>query len=174
MANTYTLINSSTVGSGGVSTFSFSSIPSTYTDLKFVMSARQSTASIAADVTVVFNGASANNSNKYLYGDGTSANSGTNGYTPSLNYISIGVGNNATANTFSNVEMYVPNYAGSNNKSFSVDSVGESNQSTSVFQIMIAGLWSSSSAINQITVAPATAVNFLQYTTFYLYGISKS
>lgn len=174
MPNTYTLIASSTVGAGGVSTFSFNSIPSTYTDLKFVMSARQATAAIAADVTVVFNGASSNNSNKYLLGDSVNASAGTNGYTPSLNYISIGVGNNATANTFSNVEMYIPNYASSNNKSFNVDSVGESNSSTSVFQLMVAGLWSSTSAINQITVAPATAVNFLQYTTFYLYGIKNS
>ena len=174
MANTYTLIASNTVGSGGVSTFSFSSIPSTYTDLKFVMSARQATAAVAADVTVQFNATASGNSNIYMYSQGGSVGSAANGYTPSLNYIAIGVGNNATANTFGNVEMYIPNYASSNYKSFSADGVGESNQTTGVFTLTVAGLWSSTSAINQITVAPATAVNFLQYTTFYLYGIKNS
>ena len=33
MANTYVLISSSTVGSGGAASIDFSSIPATYTDL---------------------------------------------------------------------------------------------------------------------------------------------
>jgi len=153
----------------------FNNIPqSGYTDLKFVMSARQSTAAVAADVLVTFNGSTSSNSNRYLYGDSASAGSGSNGYTPSSNYIAIGVGNNATANTFGSVEMYIPNYLSSNNKSFSVDSVGESNATSSVFQFMLAGLWSSSAAINQITVTPASSQSFLQYSTFSLYGLAAT
>lgn len=173
MPNTYTLI-SSYVATGSVSSITFSSIPSIYTDLCLKLSARQSNAAIANDVTIQFNATASGNSNKYLYGDSANPGTGTNGYTPSLNYISIGVGNNATANTFGNVEVYLPNYSNSNYKSFSVDSVGESNNSTSVFQLMVAGLWSSTSAINQITMAAASSANFLQYSTAYLYGIKKS
>jgi len=40
MANTYTLIASSTVGSGGAATVSFSSITATYTDLCLLASVR--------------------------------------------------------------------------------------------------------------------------------------
>jgi hypothetical protein len=151
----------------------FSNIPQTgYTDLKVAFSARQSTAAIAGDVTIQFNGSSASNSNKYVYGDGVNNGTGTDGYTPSLNYASIGVGNSATANTHSNVEIYIPNYTTSDYKSFNAHSVGESNSSSSVFQLMVAGLWSSASAINQITLAPVSSQSFLQYSTFSLYGLA--
>lgn len=157
------------------STVTFANIPqSGYTDLKLVMSARQSTASIAGDVTIQFNNSSSSNSNKYVYGDGANTGTGTNGYTPSLNYASIGVGNTATANTHSNVEVYIPNYTSSDYKSFNAHSVGESNSSSSVFQLLVAGLWSSASAINQITLAPVSSQSFLQYSTFSLYGLAAS
>ena len=173
MAN-YVLLETISLSSNTASV-TFDNIPqSGYTDLKFVMSARQSTAAVAADVLVTFNGSTANHSNRYLLGDSASASSGFNGYTPSSNYIAIGVGNNATANTFGNVEMYIPNYLSSNNKSFSVDSVSESNGTSSVFQLMLAGLWSSSAAINQITVTPASSQSFLQYSTFSLYGLAAT
>ena len=173
MANTFELISAYTA-STSVSSISFTSIPSTYTDLVLKLSARQSTAAIANDVTVQFNATASGNSNRYIYGDSASAGSGNAGYTPSLNYISIGVGNNATANTFGNVEVYLPNYASSNYKSFSADSVGESNGTSSVFQLMVAGLWSSTSAINQITITAASSANFLQYSTAYLYGVKNA
>jgi hypothetical protein len=155
------------------SSVTFANIPQTgYTDLKLVASARQSTASIAADVTVQFNGTAANNFNRFIYGDSASAGSGTDGYGPSRNYFSIGVANTATANTFSNVEMYIPNYTSSNNKSFTVESVGENNGTSSVFQLMVAGLWSNSAAINQITLTPVLLESFLANSTFSLYGVA--
>ena len=77
-----------------------------------------------------------------------------------------------TANTFSNFSTYIPNYAGSNNKSYSVDGVTENN-ATASYQIMYAGLWSNTAAINQITLVPDT-LNFVQYTTATLYGIKNS
>jgi hypothetical protein len=155
------------------SSVTFANIPQTgYTDLKLVASARQSTAAIAADVTVQFNGTAANNFNRFIYGDSASAGSGTDGYGPSRNYFSIGVANTATANTFSNVEMYIPNYTSSNNKSFTVESVGENNGTSSVFQLMVAGLWSNSAAINQITLTPVLLESFLANSTFSLYGVA--
>ena len=55
MANTYTLIASNTVGSGGAASISFSSIPSTYTDLLVKISTRDNTGSFN-DMLLTFNG----------------------------------------------------------------------------------------------------------------------
>jgi len=74
-----------------------------------------------------------------------------------------------TASTFASGEMYIPNYAGSNSKSFSADSVQETNASLA-YSYLIAGLWSDSSAINSIALTPLTG-NFAQHSTATLYGI---
>ena len=58
MANTYTLIASQTVGSGGASAINFGSIPNTYTDLLVKVSARMSSANGSAGIT--FNGTNTN------------------------------------------------------------------------------------------------------------------
>jgi hypothetical protein len=42
MANTFELITSSTVGSGGAASITFTAIPQTYTDLKILYSTRNS------------------------------------------------------------------------------------------------------------------------------------
>jgi hypothetical protein len=48
MANTYTLISSVTVGSGGAANIEFTSIPQTYTDLLYKISGRLSVDSASA------------------------------------------------------------------------------------------------------------------------------
>jgi len=166
MANpTMTLIASNTVGSGGVSSVTFSSIPATYTDLVVKVSARNTTATL--DCYINFNGSSSNLSRKVLYGNGSSATSGSgsDGYVIWLSQSSD------TANTFGNAEIYIPNYTSSNYKSFSADSVSENN-GTTAYQFLDAGLWSSSSAITSFTLYSGS--NFAQYSTFYLYGINNS
>ena len=55
MANTYVLIASSTIGSGGGSSFDFTSIPSTYTDLLVKYSCRQNTSTGNGDMLLQFN-----------------------------------------------------------------------------------------------------------------------
>jgi hypothetical protein len=82
-------------------------------------------------------------------------------------------GASATSSTFGNGELYIPNYAGSTNKSYSADSVAETN-ATATFMYLTAGLWSNTAAINSITMTPQGGSNFVQYTTATLYGISKS
>ena len=163
MANpTMTLIASNTVGSGGASSVTFSSIPSTYTDLKVVYSAKLNVSSIG--IVISMNG-SPSYSAKVLEGSGSSAYS----------YNSTTLAGYATYNSwvaFSNGEMYFPNYTSSNYKSVSADSVTENNGSLSV-QGLFAGLFSTTSAITSLTFTPDLG-SFVQYSTFYLYGISSS
>ena len=167
MPNTFTKIASVSVGSGGAASMAFSSIPSTYTDLVIKYTARAATGAVQY-VDIALNGSSASFTTRGLEGDGATAYSYT-----STNKAGVFAASTYTASTFANNEIYIPNYAGSTNKSYSVDSVTENNATTS-FAAMLAGLWSNTAAITSITLTLATAANFAQYSTATLYGISKS
>ena len=168
MANTFELISSVNVGLLGATDIAFSSIPATYTDLCLVVSARTSSISVQGFLTAAFNGSTANFSIRGLYGFG----SGTGSFTTPSNFVGEVVGDTATASTFSNMSIYIPNYAGSVNKSYSVDSVAENN-ATFAQMGLTAGLWSQTAAITSITLTP-NAGNFKQYTTAYLYGVKNA
>jgi len=168
MATTYTLISSVTVGSGGAASMSFSTIPQTYTDLKLVWTGRSSSGGNNYDVpNVTINNQSAA-TNRYLLGTGSAASSSTDG---SNVYGGVIVGSGATASTFSNCEIYFPNYTSTTNKSVLIDSVSENN-STPALTLFIAGLFTTSTAINTITISGS--VNFAEYSSAYLYGISNA
>jgi hypothetical protein len=169
MANpTMTLISSNTVGSGGISSVTFSSIPATYTDLVVKASLRTDNASNLTGL-ITFNGSSSSFSFRQLEGNGASVAS----YNGTTNATNTENGTGTTASTFSSFEFYIPNYAGSTNKSFSVDSVTENN-ATTAYQDLSANLWSNTAAITSISLAPGSTANFVQYSTFYLYGIKNS
>lgn len=168
MATSTTLIANYTVGAGGAANIDFSSIPGTYTDLCLKLSARNSGAQYYGEV--YFNGTNTSYSRKMLYGDGTSAGSlsAANDLTlvtnPSTSY---------TANTFGNFEIYIPNYSGSNNKSYYIDAIIENN-ATTAYSVMYAALWSNTAAITRITLVPNSPDSFSQYSTASLYGIKNS
>jgi hypothetical protein len=169
MANTYTLIASSTVGSGGASYVEFTSIPATYTDLKLVLSLRGDQTGTYASSFISFNGSSTGFTNKFIYGDGATAGS----YGGSTNQSADQNGDTTTSNTFASTEIYIPNYTSSNFKSVSIDGVTENNATTAYAELG-ALLWSNSAAITSIRISPNATKNWVQYSTAYLYGISSS
>lgn len=167
MPNTFSLIASSTVGSGGAASIDFSSIPSTYTDLLIKISLRGDRAVEIDDQLIVKpNNSSASLTYVHVRGNGATATSGTvnRTYVPAAG---------ATASTFGNGEIYIPNYAGSTNKSFYVDTVAENNGTTG-YDSMQAFLWSNTAAINQVVIAPVSGTGFVQYSTAYLYGVKNA
>jgi hypothetical protein len=167
---TYTLISSVTVGSGGAANIDFTSIPATYTDLALHLFIRDTRATVVdSEAYIKFNNNTSNYSYRNIYGSGISAGSSNSASYPPINITSAG----ATTNTFASGFVYIPNYAGNTNKSLSIDSAAESNVASGVYMYLTAGLWSNTSAINQITLTPYTG-NFVQYSTAYLYGISSS
>jgi hypothetical protein len=168
MATTYTLISSVTVGSGGAATIGFTSIPSTYTDLVLKTSLRTDRALEIDAILFTLNASTSNFTGRRLFGDGSSATSDT-----VTRIILIANAATSTSSTFSNNEIYIPNYAGSTNKSYSVDGVAENN-ATFARADLTAGLWSDTSAITSITLTPNIGPNFIQYSTAYLYGISNA
>ena len=167
MANTFIKIETQTVGSGGVASVTFSSIPATYTDLKLVLSTRDARALTVSDIFVTFNGSGGTYSGRYVYGNGTSAVS-----TTTTDGMAWGTGASNTASVFGNSEVYIPNYTSANAKSYSSDSTSETN-ATDGYVLLLAGLWTGTDAITSILLTPFTA-NFAQYSTFSLYGIKKN
>lgn len=167
MANTYVLIASTTVGSGGASSIDFTSIPSTYTDLVLLGSTRDTSDSY---VEMQLNGDtnSANYSCRFIRGNGTNAASASGSY----NRVGVSPSTSYTASTFGNLSLYIPNYAGSNQKSSSADGVSENN-ATFATAGLFANLWTGTAAITSIKIYPSTG-SFVQYSSAYLYGISKS
>jgi hypothetical protein len=173
MPNTFTLISAVTVGAGGAATIEFTSIPSTYTDLQVVYSVRESQTAAMLDLNFYFNNSTSGYSEKMLYGS-ASAGSGSASTSGGLFNWGVGTGSNATANTFASGQFYIPNYAGSNNKSLGGDYVGETNATAANFNAH-SGLWSNSAAITSIQIKPQSSSGTLvQYSTAYLYGIKNS
>jgi len=171
MPNTYTLIASSTVGSGGTASVTFSSIAATYTDLVVKISSREESES-NTEMRMRINGnTSSIYSTRELRGTGSTAAS----FTLSGTLAVAGRQNTAasTGSTFGNFEIYLPNYANTSyNKSFSSDSVTENN-ATTAYTSFVAGLFSSTSAITSLSFFCEVG-DLAQYSTFYLYGITNS
>jgi hypothetical protein len=171
MATTYEAIATVTVGSGGAATIAFTSIPATYTDLCVLLSVRSDRTFYVNDsLGLEVNGSTSNRSGRVLYGNGGSAGSTTT--TSEIGYAALTAAG-ATANTFSNILVYCPNYAGSNNKSFSSDGVSENN-GAEAYTTLNAWLWSDTAAVTSLTFKSATGNNFVQYSTATLYGIKNS
>lgn len=167
---TYIQIGSTvTVGAGGQAAIEFTAIPSTYTDLKVVISARTNQGSPSDFTKIRFNGVSTSYTSKALYG--VSGSGTSNSFTEILAACN---GNTGTSSTFGNAEYYIPNYAGSTNKSVSVDAVSETNAVNDVYTWLLAGLWSNTAAITSISLTPFNGTSFNQYSSATLYGISKS
>jgi Tfp pilus assembly protein PilE len=168
MPSTYELIASATVGSGGIASVTFSSIPSTYTDLVLKTSAR----STFFYIGVKLNGSTTGYSKRSITGSGTTVTSSAESSTASYTQTLLSQNDAALANTFNNAEIYFPNYSSANDKSYSIDTVQEDN-ATGAYMQLAAVLWANSAAITSIELT-ADGPLILQHSTFYLYGIKSS
>ena len=171
MANpTMTLIASNTVGSGGVASVTFSSIPQTYTDLIVKVSVRTNFSSVIDGTRIRFNNdtTSGNYTGRRLFGDGSVAYSDTD----NVGNV-FANGNTSTSNTFSNCDVYVPNYTSGSAKSYSTDNASETNATTQYCGFG-SQLWSGTAAITTMTFSVQNGTLFLANSTFYLYGINNS
>ena len=142
------------------SSITFTSIAADYTDLLLVCSLRSDA---NAETFLYPNGSTSNLSARFLRGSGSGADSDDvlRWYSNPSSY---------TANTFSNMTAYFPNYAGSTAKSYSADSVTENNATASL-QTINAGLWNDTTPISSLTIDLSNG-NFVQYSSATLYGIT--
>lgn len=170
MANTYTLIASNVLGSA-TGTVTFSSIPSTYTDLVLRISAR-STGNVDL-VNLTFNGDTATNySRTMLRGSGSVIDSSRQSSQTSFSLDGATNPSSYTANTFASCDIYIPSYTLSQNKPNSLFGATET-FAVAAYIISQANYWRNTAAITSITLGPS-GTTFVANSSFYLYGIKKS
>lgn len=163
MAITYTPIATSTA-TGSTSSLTFSSIPSTYTDLVLIIAG--SDTSIGSNTLAQFNSDTGTNySQTRLYGDGTSAASDR-----VSNDVKIIVGRLAASGGVANGIAHIMNY--SNTTTYKT-SISRSNNAASISAAVV-GLWRSVSAITSIYLYTSNGSNFTSGSTFTLYGIKSA
>lgn len=170
MANTYTPIQTSTLGSNG--TFTFSGISGSYTDLIIVGSNILNTNS-GISVWLQLNGDTSTSSyaSLYMFSNGTTATSGPLTGRAGA-YISWYACPNTSGDT-SSFECIIKNYANANiYKTIKSQFVVPSGTSSGPEQV-ISTYSGSTNAITSIKVAPDTG-SFLTGTTMTLFGITAA
>jgi len=165
-----------TVGSSGANSVVFNNIPQGYTDLKLVISARTNASALMSVGGLQFgtNGVfdvGTNYSRTYGQAYGSGYYSGRNQSSSNIEIDQFPAAS-ATASTFGNVEVYIPNYASGNYKQVIYDDVAENNSSTDSNVVIVGGLWRSTNPITNLQIF-AYSANFVQYSTFTLYGVSN-
>ena len=170
-ATSYESIATVTVGSGGSSSISFSSIPSTFSHLQIRQIGRTSVASaVVGGNGIRFNSDTASNYGTHqLIGNGASADAFA--YVPD-NYIyySLNAGANAGSNIFGAAVIDILDYS-STSKFKTVRTLMGVDLNGSGQVGIRSGLWRSTSAISTVTIDARDSSSFVQYSTFALYGI---
>jgi hypothetical protein len=171
VTNSYESIATVTVGSGGASSVSFTSIPSTYQHLQVRYMPRISTADTAENTWLQFNGDTGSNyAYHFLDGNGSSASAGAG-----ASQTRILAGRAGAANSGSNIfganVLDILDYANTN-KYTTARILGGIDINGSGGNIRLdSGVWMNTAAVTSLTISPTTANNFVQHSSFALYGI---
>lgn len=165
LPTSYESIATTTVGAGGASTITFSSIPSTYTHLQ-VRGIFNS--SIQAQALLRFNSDTGSNySYHQIEGNGVNAVSGAGTSTTSIIHFINGM--ESTTSAGSALVIDILDYANTNKNKTTRALVGtDKNGSGQVF--LVSGNWRSTSAVTDLSLTTNTGT-FAQYTQVALYGI---
>ena len=172
MPSTYELITGETLGSSAAS-YTFTAIPSTFTDLVLRTSIRGTAAYNSDSVYLNINNGAGYTlySKTFMQGNGATASSNRASADGTLNVGLQSNGGNNTANSFTSMEVYIPNYASTTNKPISAINAMEQNSTTAY---ITAGAFLSrlTAATNSLTITNDS--NLAAGSSFYLYGISNS
>lgn len=167
----YDSIATTTVGSGGAASITFSSIPATYTHLQIRAFARTNRSAVADYALVRFNSdtTSANYRSHYLDGDGTTAASYDFGNASGVLFQRFGAAN-ASASIFGAGILDLLDYQNAN-KYKTIRNLGGTDTNGGGTIDLGSGVWLSTSAVTSITIAPGGGTLFNEYSSFALYGI---
>lgn len=168
-------IATTTVGGGGTSSITFSSVPQIYTHLQVRAIGRYTDAGTGSEaVNMRFNSDSTytNYRTHLLYGTGTGIASLTD---QQVTYAGISLADfwkgGTLASAYGCIIYDILDYTNTN-KHKTVRYINGFNDNDSTGGIRLgSGVWLNSSAISTITFTPANSLNFAQYTQFALYGI---
>lgn len=161
--STYSTIATTTLGTAAQNV-TFSSISGSYTDLVIVCN--YSRASAGFNIGIRLNGDTANYSETYIEGDGSTAYSGRNSNDSNMRIAFIMGG---TGTSQSTMIINLQNYSNTTTNKTVLTRYSEASTATGAS----VGLWRSTAAINSIEIG-RSAVNFNVGSTFTLYGITAA
>lgn len=160
------LISTTTVGTAGAASIEFTNINPVATDLVIYLSARTNQAGYT-NFNVRFNNSTTAYSAASFLFTPTASLATANTLTSSA----IVQGTAQTADAFTAIEIYIPNYSGSTHKPISIIGAGESFGTASQHAVNF-GNRAGTAATTSVQIV-ASAGNFVQNTTASLYRITK-
>ena len=172
LGGSYDAIGTAVVGSGGQSSVTFSSIPSTYKHLQIRGFSKSNRAVYVEDLAVRFNSDTATNySSHRLYGDGASATADAESTRNRMNIGQISGGSATYSSGFGGLVMDVLDYT-SVNKAKTIRCLSGYDDNGRGFIQFASGAWyNSSTAVSSITLLPLFGTTISEYSQFDLYGI---
>ena len=170
----FTVIDHTELGAAAAS-YEVTSIAASYDHLYLVASARSDQSGYYENIFLNYNGdTGANYSSTALYAGSSTVASNRNAGATKIENILVCTSSHL-ADTFSPITMWIPNYANAANFKQAFIGCPVPNNSTTNNQwyvSFLAGLWSDTDAIDQVTLTLAGGDNFVQYSTFTLYGVT--
>jgi hypothetical protein len=164
-----------TVGSGGSSSVTFSSIPNTYSHLQIRSMARTNRSGSSTDSGWTRLNSDTNTAN-YTYHELTGTGSSATAYgsgAPEYMSIVMLTGATATASVFGVAITDFLDYANTN-KYKTVRNLGGCDINGSGNIVLNSSVWMNTNAITSIEIVPRTGTQFVQYSHFALYGIKSA
>ena len=177
MAETFTLIETYTVPSGGISTITFSNIPQTYTDLMILGSLKTSRNADNDFIKGYFNSdqTDSNYAGFIAYNGGGTIAGGTFSALGAPRYFGD-VPANAGANNsnwFSSTRIWIHGYTDSYVKSYGSE-CGQNSNNTAQLCTYACGRWNGTAAITSISFVCGVTGPWKEFSTLSLYGIKGS
>ena len=172
----FTVIDHTEMGASGAASWNVTSIPSSYDHLLIKASLRISNSNEDSDMKIRFNGDTGTNySATGLYAfTSTPASARQTGQT-GITYLSTN-GDNSTADTFGNMSVWIPHYSNTANYKQALTQYcveGATTTDADWRTGVTAGLWSDTSAIDEISLFESGEFYVLmQYSTVTLYGVT--
>lgn len=153
------------VGSGGSSSVTFSSIPSTYTDLQVRCLTKSNAGSGTFDIVEMTINGNSLTKNHYLYGDGANASAGLGGNNSVMN-----VPTQSVSNIFGVGIIDILDYKDTN-KNKTVRTLTGADRNGSGVLVLYSNLYAvNTNAITSLSFS-ISGQNIAQYSKFALYGI---
>ena len=162
-------IATNTVGSGGVSSVTFSSIPSTYTHLQIRATVRGGFVGSEEQFKIRFNGSTSGYSSHWIEGDGASASAGNTWGDAEilLRYVSAG---GTSASIFGVLVLDILDYANTS-KNTVIRTLMGYDKNGGGRATLCSGLWNNTAAVSSISLVPKDGSSWAEYSSFALYGI---
>lgn len=166
------IIQRAVLQSDTAGTISLSNIPNTYTHLRLIMNTRSTyTGGGAPVIYLKFNNSSSGYAYRWLVANNGAVQQPTANSGQSVAWVASGMNDTWTANARGSLDLFIPGYTSSINKSYSAQAANLRDTGDH-YLVYSSGSWNSSSVISSIDLSLEVG-NWKSGSTFSLYGISS-